>query len=399
MKQILFITNRNVLTTCGELRLIKNRAEALWNTYGFATDFIALSAPDRIISQKRERIVCGGEMNTIPLPRKNFFGIIKAYRDLIYTIKEVLQNKKYDVVVLSGLLMPLFGKKVKKICGLPLIYDFHGAFEDTYESTANSNAIKKLVFRIFYLLENSVINVCLKHADGCFVVTEALKRYLIRRYSNAADLDYYVVPCAISDDCMSEEEYHNNRTEYRRKYGITEETPVFLYSGGTSSWQCIDETIDLFHQIRSEIKQPVKCLMFSHNISLIREKIGNDPDVITDSYTPEELAKALCAADYGFLLRKKCPTNQVAFPNKFLEYVRANLRMIATPNVEEIAEQVANNELGVLYNMDGNVSALLTELQKSSETYNSEVIQLVLRNNSFEYRLSKFAEKYNGAEI
>ena len=42
MKKILFVTTRNVVTTCGELRLIKNRAESLYKDYGYVTDYLAL---------------------------------------------------------------------------------------------------------------------------------------------------------------------------------------------------------------------------------------------------------------------------------------------------------------------------------------------------------------------
>ncbi len=41
MKKILFITSRNIISTCGELRLIKNRANVLKEAYGYTTDFIA----------------------------------------------------------------------------------------------------------------------------------------------------------------------------------------------------------------------------------------------------------------------------------------------------------------------------------------------------------------------
>ena len=63
MKKILFITNRNALTTCGALRLIKNRAEALFEDYGIASDFVC-SEEYRINSPARTDSA-GGNMTIV----------------------------------------------------------------------------------------------------------------------------------------------------------------------------------------------------------------------------------------------------------------------------------------------------------------------------------------------
>jgi len=50
----------------------------------------------------------------------------------------------------------------------------------------------------------------------------------------------------------------------------------------------------------------------------------------------------------------------VAFPNKFLEYVQSGMSIFTTPNVYEIAEQIKKYDLGVLYNMSGDISKLIS---------------------------------------
>lgn len=82
MNRILFVTNRNILTTSGELRLIKNRAEALYKEYGIATDFIAFASRDRIQSEKHEIINAGGEVEAYELSLTNPAITLPSYKKL-----------------------------------------------------------------------------------------------------------------------------------------------------------------------------------------------------------------------------------------------------------------------------------------------------------------------------
>ena len=76
MKKILFLTNRNILTTSGEMRLVKNRAESLYNDYNVASDFIVVQKKERIFSKQREYINAGGNLYSIELSIKNLFILI-----------------------------------------------------------------------------------------------------------------------------------------------------------------------------------------------------------------------------------------------------------------------------------------------------------------------------------
>ena len=42
---------------------------------------------------------------------------------------------------------------------------------------------------------------------------------------------------------MNMNEYEHNRDTWRKKYEISDDTIVFVYSGGLSKWQQIDELI------------------------------------------------------------------------------------------------------------------------------------------------------------
>ena len=48
----------------------------------------------------------------------------------------------------------------------------------------------------------------------------------------------------------------------------------------------------------------------------------------------EEMLEALCAFDFGFLLRNDSITNFVAFPNKYSEYINARLSIVVNDKFE-----------------------------------------------------------------
>ena len=389
-QRILFITNRNIVTTCGELRLIKNRAEVLFSQYGVVTDFLALTRSERMDAECKEVINAGGSLSIIKQDAKKPVSILWARRQLKNEIKKRIKLGRYTTVILSGAGIPSYSKFIKKINDSVKIYvDSHGSSEDILELAKTQRIKKRLFYRIVFWLDKFGYWKAAKYTDGYFVVTNALKEYLRKRYKIGDKSDFVIAPCATTN---SDEQYYSNynryRYEYREKYNIGVSTKVFIYSGGVSAWQCIEETIALYREIKKEV-QDVKMLIFSHNKEAIKKIIGDDSDIIVDSYRPEELRKALCAGDYAFLLRKDCITNNVAFPNKFLEYVQSGMRIIATPYVVEIARQIEKNDIGVLYKLDGNYADIIADIN-SVHKKDWKITQKILCDNSFETTLHTF---------
>ena len=85
-KRILFITNRNIINTCGELRLIKNRAETLYSSFGFSTDFVVFTNKKR---NNPEAIHSGGTLKSFEYSLKNPFSYVKAKKGFEYYIKKL----------------------------------------------------------------------------------------------------------------------------------------------------------------------------------------------------------------------------------------------------------------------------------------------------------------------
>ena len=380
--KVLFVTSRNILTTSGELRLIKNRAETLYQYYHIATDFLVWQSNERINSEKKETISAGGCFYTVPL---SVINILASHRKLKRKLVELLNKNDYSAVILSGVAMPLFIRyiqsKYNKIVGV----DIHGASEDIIVLSQGGTIASKLKSRLIFSVDYFLLKRNMRFADYCFVVTKELRDYVRERFHATNRTKFIISPCATENSFFDIKIYEEKRREYRAKYGLDDDTPVFVYSGGVSKWQCIEETLQLFTQILEKLPN-AKLLVFSHRVDYIR-KLTDRAEIIFDSYAPDELGNALCAADFAFLLREDCVTNHVAFPNKYLEYVKSGLKIITTPFLYEIADQIQKYKIGYLYDMRGNIDQIVNYIETARHDVNEDTVNQVLAMNSFENTL------------
>lgn len=398
--KVLFVTNRNVLTTSGELRLIKNRAEALYNLYNISTDFIVLAQKERISSPKREEIKAGGVFKLYPFNLKDIISNIQQYRKMKNELLEMVATGNYGAVVLSGSGLLFLTKEIKNKGKIKVLIDIHGALEENKEFKRVGKKLKNYVVNFLSWLEINFGNSFVREADGFFVVTESLKEDIKRNYTIKQKTKFFKVPCALNSKNMDGETYNSNRNLYRKKYKISNNEIVFIYSGGTSQWQCVEETINLYKRIADNISSNSRLLIFSHDIDKVRTITKKDNRIILDSYNKEELEKALCAGDYAFLLRQNCITNKVAFPNKYLEYIHGFLKIITTPYIDEVAKQVTHYKVGCLYNMDSNIEIVINYIneQKNISRIKENIVADILKFNGFKNTLSEFVEELKNEE-
>lgn len=397
--RLLFVTNRNIITTSGELRLIKNRAEALFSEYNISTDFLVFQKESRVNAKKKEIINAGGSLCTYTMNIKRPVTSILNYCKMVKTISNRVKKENIDAVIFSGPGLAGLAEKVKKVSSCKVIIDVHGSSEDIVELTKNKEFSKRLVSNLIYRIEKNGFKKGFKYADGCFVVTGALADYIKKNY-HTKNIDFFQVPCATTGISEDIKYIFDNRKIYREKYGIKENEIVFIYSGGVSSWQCVEETVELYKRLKNSIKKPLRLLCFSHNKERIQELVGATRDVVVDSYLPHELEKALFAGDFAFMLRKNCITNNVAFPNKYLEYVKSGMKIITTPYVFEIANQITDNGVGFLYDFSGNIQEIANYVEEKAHSYGDDWNQrnIILNNNSFKTRLKPFVAFLWGKE-
>ena len=132
MKKILFITSRNIISTCGELRLIKNRANVLKEEYGYTTDFIAYRLRKKIQNED-----VGGQLTIL----RNPYDRLRLYS----MIKQLVLSGDYNCVILSGITMNLAPYIKRMDWNCKIVLDIHGTVEE-YVEFRNNTLPERLIF-------------------------------------------------------------------------------------------------------------------------------------------------------------------------------------------------------------------------------------------------------------
>ena len=343
MKRILFITTRNVVTTCGELRLIKNRAEALYSEYGYVTDYLALvTKKDK---SKCEPMDYESTLTYFEYTIKNPLTYFTSEGKLLKEIKNKLANSTYDLIVISGSLAFKYVKKVKKYApNVRVFADVHGAAEELVEFMGKG-IVKKVRSRVFYSIFKHYEKKYLPRFDDYFAVSKGLEKYLFEQYG--VNKNIHIVPCAVQSTAFSKDDLEGFRKKAREKYGVKDGEILFVYSGGVSPWQCIEQTVEIFKKIKlRDTENKCKLLILSGNLQYIQK--FKDEYIMVDSLPADQIPTTLPCADFAFMLRENYVTNNVAYPNKFLEYASSGIKIIATPFVYDVAEQIKEYDLGYL---------------------------------------------------
>lgn len=383
--KILMVSSRNIYNSTGEIRLIKSRANILSRDYGIITDFICYRNKE-VLKNPQEIIDERSEFTLFPYSMTNPISILKNKKLVKKKVLSIVKN--YDAVIISGELVLDLIIKIKKITSIPIFYDIHGVCDELSEFKSDNflvNLKRKMIFHLFQHLERKYIN----KYDAAFAVTTELKEHVIKKY-NAENLKYFIVPCAKGKYSLDIKSIKNNRKTYRAKYNISENDIVFIYSGGYSPWQCVDESINLFIEY-NKFNKNSKFLILSGDKDKIDTK-GNE-NIIKDSVPYDEVDATLCAGDYAFMLRGDFVTNHVAFPNKYCEYLASGMRVISSSNLYTVSKSIKNNNVGLVLENNNDIAMIKKYVDTTiNDDVDFTVRQKMLDDMSFDETLKPVAE-------
>lgn len=349
--EILFVTTRNIATTCGELRLIKNRAMAMRDQFGIDSIFVSYIDKKRVEANYSGSVDKEFKVNYITYDKTKPYTFFKNLKQFHNKVIETLRNNpNIKVVIISGVISQRLLKKIKSIdSNIKIILDIHGATEEGIEYKSNKNIIYS---RTFYLYSNYIFRKQLEYCDALMVVSNALKEHLIKKYPEIAGLKFFIIHCAGNIGEINIQKYYKSRQYWRKKLKIDEDECLFVYSGGASKWQMVNESVHLFLEIKDRLPFNSKLLVMSHKIDDIKLELQvNSRDIIFESFNASIVPEVLCASDFAFMLRENKITNNVAFPNKFVEYLISGNQIICTPYVFDVVELI-NNDIGYIYSGD-----------------------------------------------
>jgi hypothetical protein len=306
--KILVWTSRNILSEGGErtYMLAKLRAlEQLGCTVGY------LLSPIRRAPADNSSVLMAVSGWKLLAPHK-------SYR----TLHSLCTVWKPDILVASGIWVSFSWKVLSRIrteLGVTISFEMQGALEEIteYKLAFGSNLASRLLFHACRRAEGALLRQCADHVE---VVSSNMELYLRKTYPEFRGVAT-AVPCGISA-AIDEASYWRNRYYWRAQLGLDSARPAAAYSGSTAGWQRLG---DILEWARSWPNTQVYLFLVGEASTFPSDL----PDNVRIASLPHaELVAALCAFDFGILLRRSDVTSFVAFPNKVGEYLNARLRII-----------------------------------------------------------------------
>lgn len=215
---------------------------------------------------------------------------------------------------------------------IPVIWDCRGdseaEFDDAYQPRHILGRIAKCGYLTLIRWRTDYVARCCTRA---VFVSEELRRRKGKALGNKISR---VIPTPVSDRLFFVSD--NLRQITRSQLGFIPGHRVLLYSGAMTGYQGFEAYVKMFNALY-KYDSTLRFLVATPDLDRASGFLGDLP---YESYTlvAAEFAdmNALCnAADFGVLLRRDSPVNEVASPTKFGEYCLAGLPIVMNDSVRQ----------------------------------------------------------------
>jgi len=187
----------------------------------------------------------------------------------------------------------------------------------------------------------------LKNSQHVLSVSRNLNDHLQQNYQ--IQFNVSVQPCL--PDLGNFNSSFDERESKRTKLGLNGKI-LLGYLGGLQDYQCIEQTIELFHRIKETGLDVFLCIYTCDELSGIQEVL-NDKGLDSSSFMIKCLSRSEVSIytsilDVGFLLRENKTINIVSSPTKGLEYLAAGNGLISTAYAGNIPDIISESACGLI---------------------------------------------------
>lgn len=177
--------------------------------------------------------------------------------------------------------------------------------------------------------------ITVRTAGLLLYVSERMKEYY-QDYWGYHKQNYVIMPC-----------YNLRLSDFfdKQKYN----SPTFVYAGGISKWQSVDTILDTYSLVEKRIPN-AKLYLYCRDNETLRNEITSRKikNYEIKFVSVEQLQKELLQYKYGFILREKNWTNEVATPTKMNSYLAAYLIPIYSDGVDDFKRSLHLGEFQLM---------------------------------------------------
>lgn len=245
----------------------------------------------------------------------------------VFNINEVKRNDIIFTITAKYFFKALVAKYRNKT-----IYWAQGIAPEEYLLSRNNQFV--------YFFKRLIEAIAIRNANLVFLVTKPMLDHYRDKYKYHKS-NFIIMPCynlryQEMDINMKNDKYFN---------------PSFVYAGSLSAWQCIEETLQIFKIIESNILNATLTILSSE--IEYAEKLIKKYGIINAKvkYVPlNELPSELIHYKYGFLIRDDIKVNNVASPTKMNSYLASGVIPIYTDAITDFIYNIKLYDFSLVLN-------------------------------------------------
>lgn len=205
---------------------------------------------------------------------------------------------------------------------------FQGIAPEEVDVMFAHKTVERILKKIFY---GTFERLAMKKCQFAFFVSDAMVRHYKAKYGYQSN-NYIVMPCFN----MSIDSKAFNKEHYSK--------PTFVFAGHIFPWQCLEETLQLFVEIKKRLPKATLTLLCDHKqeARALLDKYGLCDSEI--DYVPlNVLGDKLAEFKYGFIIRNDIEVNRVATPTKLNSYLSAGIIPIFSDVISDFKDKINGN--------------------------------------------------------
>lgn len=310
---------------------------------------------------------------------KNLFVQLFKYFEFFYRLVKTYKNKEIRVINIHHLAALPIGVYLKYRYSAKLIYDPH-------ELETETSGLSKSKIRKFYA--KFIEKLLIRRADLVFCVSDSIATVYKERYN--IEKPYVVANAPRYQEIQKSD-------KFREKFNISNDVKIFLYQGGLERGRRIETLLSVFKEL-----QDLKCCIVFMGRGALQSMIEKYAEECSNIHfhpavSPQEVLSYTSSADIGFsLVDNSCLNHYYCLPNKFFEYLMAEL-IVITSNVFELSRIVNQYKLGFVVEDESREAMHRVILDAINMNSNSlmQNIRVFNKNNSWEIQEQQIEDAYS----
>jgi glycosyltransferase involved in cell wall biosynthesis len=342
MKNILYISYTGMLEPLGESQVLNYLVRLSKN---HAITVLSFEKPDDLKKQKevdRVRSIC--KQHSIQWVRKSYHRRPRLLATVVDLATGVLKGVKIcrkleiDLVHARGHVPALMAHYIKKITGVPFIFDMRAFWP---EEMLNAGRIKKE--SVIYKTVKSAETLCLKSCDQLITLTNAALEHLEAEFDGEIGQKTTVIPTCVNLDYFSigQDDKQDFNTSFT--LGIV---------GTISGWVDLKRMLLFYKTLKRAIPEAELSIFSRDDPKILQDatkRLNMDLSGISIHEVPfRRVPKEMQKMDAGIFCYKPHISEKARSPTKMGEFLACGVPCVANTGVGDVEQILKDKDVGVL---------------------------------------------------